>query len=122
MLASISRPLLHDDVGVQRAGSLDRLQHSDDAARIDLRLVQSPDQIGDRGVGKAHHRVVHPVGHFKLAVGDDQAAHVRRVAAEHERLRRLMIDIDRDLHVALRDDDACDLHAAARDPPCRSAR
>src|SRR5258706_10038063 len=78
---SMAPVLLHDDVRVECARGLDRLQHGDDAARAALGLVERPDQVGNGGVGKHYHRVVGCVRYFQGAVGDDQTAHVGSKAA-----------------------------------------
>ncbi len=80
-----------------------------------MHTAQAFDQVRHGGVGEARDRILLGLGHVELGVGHDQAARVAARAGEERRLGGLVVDLDRNADVALRDHHAGDAHASAGD-------
>src|SRR5262249_2534876 len=105
----------HLDVGLDRAGGLDRLQDRDHVERPDAQRVEPVDQLLQR-YALPHHGELPAIflhAHAR-ARGDDGAA-----AGERRRLAHLRRFGDRDGQIALRDGDGRHPHVPADDDDAR---
>src|SRR5438067_7656108 len=98
--------LLDNEIGMERARGLDRLQDRDGSAGVDMGARQPLDEVGHSRIREAEDGIIGALLHFHPRIGDDEAANVRGKPAGERWLRGIALAGDRHANVALRNDDA----------------